>query len=323
MTLEALTPEPERLSPLDQSASAMLTHRTSIGEIFLLGSVSEAGDVWSTVGQVPRSNLYFNDHHEPTMYVDPLALIEIVRQSCSCIAHTALALPTSTKFVLNELAFDLRTLRYDGLDARRSIVANTQIEVIRERRGIPQTAVFTSELYNGSNLVGRVKFETSFLTDPVYSVLRGGRTQRGGDAEGALISAPTVGVTPQSVGRRHPINVVIADPSRPSHRELVCQIQPQFSNPSMFDHAQDHVPGMVILEAVRQAAQYSFGALARPVSGACMFYNFLENDDAGRIVGESAQDGVATRSRLFGEIQDARGIALGRFDLQLSAEEAA
>lgn len=55
-------------------------------------------------------------------------------------------------------------------------------------------------------------------------------------------------------------------------------------HPFFFDHASDHVPGMVLLEAARQAAaEASGGALLRPVSGRLVATRFTEHAPAARI----------------------------------------
>lgn len=317
MTLDVLTAAASDSSYPDRSASTAHTHRTSLGEIFILGDAETRGRRLTTVGQVPLTNLYYNDHTALSAFVDPLVLIEIVRQSSSCIAHATLGLSTSAKFILNELSFDLTELQFADLDARRSIAVNTTVEVVRERRGVPQTALFTSELFNGSDFIGWVKFETTFLTAAVYGALRIGKLVRGGSVETAQASEAVAAVAPELVARRQPNNVVISSPVMATDLSVRCLIQPQFTNASMFEHAQDHVPGMVIVEACRQAAALTLGASALMVRGAFSFFSFLENDAQASLTAASFPDQEGS-ARLTGEVSTMESTLLASFELTLA-----
>jgi hypothetical protein len=55
------------------------------------------------------------------------------------------------------------------------------------------------------------------------------------------------------VGRERAENVVLQD-ARTQGDALVAELRVPAAHPSMFDHAQDHVPGPVLMEAARQAS---------------------------------------------------------------------
>ncbi|MDX6330113.1 MAG: 2-oxo-3-(phosphooxy)propyl 3-oxoalkanoate synthase, partial [Streptomycetaceae bacterium] len=57
---------------------------------------------------------------------------------------------------------------------------------------------------------------------------------------------------PATVGRDRPRDVVLSATGTPD----VWQLRVDPTHPVLFDHAVDHVPGMLIVEAIRQAAQY-------------------------------------------------------------------
>ncbi|MEU4169253.1 AfsA-related hotdog domain-containing protein [Streptomyces sp. NPDC026665] len=57
-------------------------------------------------------------------------------------------------------------------------------------------------------------------------------------------------MTPASVNRRTPADVVLTPTDQP-HQWL---LTPNLDHPTLFDHAGDHIPGMVLIEAAHQAA---------------------------------------------------------------------
>ncbi|MBV9022840.1 MAG: hypothetical protein JO362_03290 [Streptomycetaceae bacterium] len=61
---------------------------------------------------------------------------------------------------------------------------------------------------------------------------------------------PPTGIDPAVFGRNLPFDVVLAPTDRPGRWLL----DPDPQHPILFDHSGDHVPGMVLLEAARQAA---------------------------------------------------------------------
>ncbi|MFF3889406.1 AfsA-related hotdog domain-containing protein, partial [Streptomyces sp. NPDC001914] len=64
------------------------------------------------------------------------------------------------------------------------------------------------------------------------------------------ITGPRQPMTPASVNRRTPADVVLTPTGQP-HQWL---LTPNLDHPTLFDHAGDHIPGMVLIEAAHQAA---------------------------------------------------------------------
>ena len=67
---------------------------------------------------------------------------------------------------------------------------------------------------------------------------------------------PGIPAVPYLVGRTDPGNVVLLDPElREGTGHAVLRVPAD--HPSMFDHPQDHLPGMVLAEAARQLALFT------------------------------------------------------------------
>jgi hypothetical protein len=68
---------------------------------------------------------------------------------------------------------------------------------------------------------------------------------------------PTSGtrIDPARVGRRRATDVVLLSvAAADSGERITARLRVPTENPSLFDHAQDHVPAMVLMEAARQLA---------------------------------------------------------------------
>ncbi len=95
-------------------------------------------------------------------------------------------------------------------------------------------------------------------------------------------------VGPHLVGRHLEADVVLA----PSAVDNLWLLRADTDHPVMFDHPVDHVPGMMAMEAARQAALLAAGdPHAVPVSGTFVFDHYIELDELCVVAGEPAADG--------------------------------
>jgi hypothetical protein len=83
-------------------------------------------------------------------------------------------------------------------------------------------------------------------------------------------------VAPHSVGRYQDSDVVLA----PSAVDNLWLVRVDTNHPVMFDHPVDHVPGMLAIEAARQAALLATGSAGGvPVRGRFTFDHYIELDE--------------------------------------------
>lgn len=82
-------------------------------------------------------------------------------------------------------------------------------------------------------------------------------------------------MAPSTVGRLSPTDVVLSPTGEPDRWQLRMDTR----HPVLFDHQVDHVPGMVLLEAARQAATAVLGGPSiLPVGLDCEFHKYAELD---------------------------------------------
>ncbi|WP_188588949.1 AfsA-related hotdog domain-containing protein [Gordonia jinhuaensis] len=80
------------------------------------------------------------------------------------------------------------------------------------------------------------------------------------DAHGIPDLVPVARMRPGAVGRHNPRNAILANPVHDAHGEISALTVIDTNHPSLFDHALDHVPGMLQFEAARQIAMAAANA---------------------------------------------------------------
>ncbi|MER5754144.1 ScbA/BarX family gamma-butyrolactone biosynthesis protein [Streptomyces sp. NPDC002088] len=244
-----------------------LVHRAAVAETLLTGWSRTAPDRFHVSAQWPRSHEL---HVSPdrTAY-DPLLVVETVRQSGTLIAHTEYDVPLGHHFVLNEFQVETfpQHLAVGALPAEPAVeVAFTDVQY---RGARPAAARYTADVLRAGELVARADVAFTCLSEPVYRRLRGGRTP-------ALASDVPLrpGLPPTGVDRVLPADVVLA----PTDRSDRWQLRVDTAHPVFFDHPLDHVPGMLLLEAARQAARWWTDGRRAPVGYHARFHRYAELD---------------------------------------------
>jgi hypothetical protein len=139
-----------------------------------------------------------------------------------------------------------------------------------------------------------------FLSAETYAAAREPECPR------CMPPAPAPRARPASVGRRDPANVMISPVTRTGEDGHEALVATDGGHPVFFDHPQDHLPGMLLLEAARQLAVARAGLVSerpasafRLVSCAASFAGFAELQPEVRLVanGPASRAGVRVWQR--------------------------
>ncbi|MER5217602.1 ScbA/BarX family gamma-butyrolactone biosynthesis protein [Streptomyces sp. NPDC002838] len=264
-------PQPRQLAETPSMTATVprqLVHRAAVAETFLTGWNRTAADRFSVSAQWPRAH-GLHVSADRSAY-DPLLVVETVRQSGTLIAHTEYDVPLDHHFVLKE--FEVTTspqhLAVGAVPAELAVeVAFVDVQY-RGRR--PVGARYTADVLRGGERVATASNVVFTCTgEPVYRRLRGGRTP-------ATVSPlPLPPALPAAVvGRALPADVVLAPTDRPDR----WQLRVDTAHPVFFDHPLDHVPGMLLLEAVRQAVRAHTSGTRSAVAFHITFHRYAELD---------------------------------------------
>ncbi|QXE38823.1 hypothetical protein KQY30_01425 [Streptomyces sp. GMY02] len=241
---QAGTSAPAPLAPrLTTTVPREFVHRAAVAEVLLTGwhRIDEAH--FTVTGQWPRLHCFFapiDGLH------DPLLAAETVRQVGSLLAHAEFGTPLGHQFLMRNLSFTVEP----GQLAVGSAPAGLELDVvcpqIRRRGGELAGLRYEAVVRREGRTVATGGASFVCAAPAVYRRLRGERAARS-DVRQPPLTTP---VAPWSVGRTSPYDVVLS----PGGDEPGWLLRVDTGHPVLFDHPVDHIPGMVLMEAARQAA---------------------------------------------------------------------
>ncbi|WP_274558654.1 AfsA-related hotdog domain-containing protein [Streptomyces spiramyceticus] len=232
-----------------------LVHRAAVSEVFLTDVRPLGLKRVLAAAQLPLSHAYYNDHtHKPARH-DPLLLLEAARQAAIHGSHTHLGVRSDTAMIVDNFRLELTDSAALLVgDRPGELVIDSRFEGRPTRTGVWRRGSVTQDFHLGGEHVGTHTMYAAFLTHHSHEALR--HAQRGTPAPSSADCADTPDsqqVEPGSVGRVHPLNVLLSQPVR-AEDSVCAQVTPRFGNRSLFDHAYDHLPAMLLTEAAHQLA---------------------------------------------------------------------
>ncbi|MYV99372.1 ScbA/BarX family gamma-butyrolactone biosynthesis protein [Streptomyces sp. SID3343] len=233
-------------------------HRSSVAEVLLTDALPCGGLTFRVAAQWSRSHPSFPDggadrHH-------PLMVAETLRQIGIHLPLKYFDVSPDAHFLIKDLYFALDPdaeprLAHGATDVSCLVVAD-DVRVAPDSgraRGVRLRVWFWADGRRFARASGRARF----VERQDYAVLRAGRPP----APGAPMSSVGTRVCPESVGVGRARDVMVSATPSALHVDPADPLHPFF-----FDHGSDHVPGMVLLEAARQAAAWgSGGSAVRPL----------------------------------------------------------
>lgn len=255
------------------------THRAAVAEVFLTDWEPGRPDGFVVSAQWPRGHSFFAPR---AGYQDPLLVAESVRQIGALLAHAEFGVPLGHHFLMGKLSY---TATPEGL-ATAPIPTEVEIEVtchdLAKRGGQLTGMRYQSTLRRDDHAAGFAEAEFKCLSAEVYRRLRGPRPPSVASAQGRVVD-------PASVGRALRSDVVLLEPEGAPHR---WQLHVDTLHPILFDHPVDHVPGMLLIEAARQATQAVHSLPVLTLAMDCTFSRFVEFDAPCWIEAEMVEPGT-------------------------------
>ncbi|NLU68574.1 ScbA/BarX family gamma-butyrolactone biosynthesis protein [Streptomyces sp. HNM0574] len=270
-TLSQRTPAPRlpgQNSGLTATVPRELVHRSAVAEVLLTGSAKLDEGRFALTGQWPRAHAFFTEDNGPRH--DPVIAAETIRQAGLYLAHTEFDVPVGHTFLLRRMDFTTVDAQLAIGIKPTDITLDATLERVRSSRTSTVVELrFT--IRRDDRLVATGGGEFTCLSPAVYRRIRGSyeradlRTMSNRDAP-----AP---VPAELVGRQAEKDVVLAATDTPRR----WTVSPDWRNAVLFDHGGDHIPGMVLLEAARQAAHTLIApAGGRPLAASVHFERYAE-----------------------------------------------
>lgn len=265
-------------------------HRAALSEVFLTGWNKVGPDTFTVSAQWPRSHSFYVSEHG--MY-DPLLLCETVRQTFPLLTHVAYNVPFGHQLSWSRFQFAVnpQALRMERTPADLQIHA--VFSDIRYHKQLPAMMTMHLEVVRNDSLVAMVSTRFGCHSPAVYQRMRAGRSDVAEIFAGA--PQPPEPVSRSSVGRLRKQDIVLS----PTEERRRWQLRVDTSHPVLFDHAVDHVPGMLLLEAVRQAsnATQPLGRSTMPTSMDISFNRYVEFGEPCWIEAEPVDSAEASAER--------------------------
>jgi len=238
-----------------RSVDRTLLHRRALSEVFLTDCRRIDANRYAAGAQLPPSHGYYTDHLSRTRLIDPLLLLECCRQAETYGGHALYGVPADTNFILLDWSLqvpDIEALAAGSGPVELAIAVTTH--GARRIAGALRRLTYQMAMAIDGRNIGDAHISVGYLPSDRYQLLR---CQRRGSppASSSNLQLRTSGapVSAHLVARSDPRNVLLID-REVTADGLSAQVRPAVDNPSMFDHAQDHLPGMVLTEAARQAS---------------------------------------------------------------------
>ena len=202
----------------------------------------------------------------------PLLVTESIRQALALLTHTAHGIPLDHRlgWELLQSTLDPRGLHTeDGPVEVELFVTHTSVN--RRRLGSVHMSSWVDVLRDGQFLA-RAKLNYTTHPPTIYNRLRASYS----DAREAFARAlpVTEPVPAELVGRSSERDVVLTATDTPH----TWQLRVDTGHSVLFDHPHDHIPGMVLLEAVGQVAQAEEATPVVPIAFDTTFLRYVEFD---------------------------------------------
>lgn len=245
-------------------------HRAAVAEVMLTDWQRQDDTHFKVSAEWPRAHRFFTPIDGGECH-DPLIAAETMRQIGPLLGHAEFGVPLGHQFVMWDLDIAVRPQNLWVGNAPATLDIEVTCMEIKQRgrylSGLRILAVFRR---NGQiAATGTGSF--SCLAPGAYRRVRGEHA-RIGERPRLPLAAPAA---PQCVGRTSPMDVVLSPVGEPGRWQLRADTR----HPVLFDHAVDHIPGMVLIEAGRQATAIVLGRSSYiPLSITSEFQRYAELD---------------------------------------------
>lgn len=249
-----------------------LVHRTDPQDVFPTGLTPLTDTQFSVAAHWPRSHRFFSP--VDGRHQDPLLIAETMRQTTMLVAHAQFGVPVGDAFVMWELRYTSASERLELGDDPWDITVDVSCSRIRRRGRSLGSMQLELLLHRRGTVLASGGGRISCTSAGAYQRMRGHR--------GAVLDTPIPllpAVAPRTVGRTSEQDVVLSPGTDPGSWLLRLDTR----HPTLFGRPNDHVPGILLLEAARQAAHASTGSSFLPTALQADFLQYVELDRPCRI----------------------------------------
>ena len=281
-------------------------HKLAAHEVLLSQWCLTGADSYMVSANWPAQHIFYDTR---AGLHDPLLLVESVRQCVPLLSHLAYDAPMDHRQSWSSLAFALSPTALASTSETTEVELHIDCKEVTRRGSRLSSVNMEVDVVRDGVRVGSAHTRYANHAPALYQRIRGEYADVHRAMERAIPLAPPV--APAQVGRDDFGDVVLS----PTDSKTRHQLRVDLNHPVLFDHAVDHAPGMLLVEAARQAAQ----SMAHPepmitTSMEAVFTRYVELDapcwfhaevlpsrDTGKkILVTAVQDNICVFSSLIG-----------------------
>ncbi|PBC39205.1 A-factor biosynthesis protein [Rhodococcus sp. ACS1] len=256
----------------ERTIARRYVHRQAVAEVFLTDCVElSQPDQFAIAAQWPRLHGFYRARGG---IYDPMLLTETLRQAAIYLAHVRYKVPLSGRFVMQDI--HVRT-QLDALEVGPSPADVTAVATLSDlayRGQVLSSFRIELQLWLAGREIGSASGVTSALPPSAYTRARWG-------SAGPRTPGPArcgTAITPALVSHVEDQHVVLGRQTARDEWEVRVDV----THPVLFDHPLDHLPGMLLLEVLRQGTFATFATFevrdAHLESIDAVFHRFAELD---------------------------------------------
>ena len=251
------------------------------------GNRLTAGACWPRLGGF--YSLLDPDRH------DAMLVLETGRQCALLAAHVVADIPLATMQIMQWLTVETMPATLPVAARPTEVVTHVECQRVASAGSAILQMDLSATMHRDDVLIGRMTGRAVVPSERMYLRVRGRDPQDVG-APTLPLPAP---VAPRSAGRMLSRDVVIAPD--PQDRAGTYLLRIDVTHPNFFDNPTDHTPGMLLIEAMRQAIVAESGnPVSQPAALAVRFHTFVELDSPADVVVTRTDDGYQAEVCQFG-----------------------
>ncbi|MDJ0466759.1 ScbA/BarX family gamma-butyrolactone biosynthesis protein [Streptomyces sp. H27-C3] len=226
------------------TVDASLVHKDNAEEVLLTGCRSTGADAFVVTARWPDRHSFYGPAGG---YDDPLLAVEAVRQTIPFLCHTNFGVPFGHRQTWSRFSYSFSAAVLAAYGEAELELRVSCSDIVRRTDRLSSMSMHVDLMRNGIRL-GSAHASFTNQSPAIYRRLRGHYANAQQALSGAVpLPAP---LPPERVARQHAADVLLS----PTGNRHLFRLRVDTKHPILFDHSVDHAPGMLLLEAARQAA---------------------------------------------------------------------
>lgn len=236
----------------EASVKRELVHKRSVSEVFLTDFVQSSSRRFIAGAQWPRWHVFYGSADASP---DSALIAETLRQAVIFLSHLC-GVPLTHKFLMPHMSILVEPATLDPL-VPAQVAVELDVKDMKLSAGQLSAVTVSARFRVDGTAIGEGTAAARIVNPATYERFRGEVPTMPPAPGEDLLACVDVGHTTQR-------NVMLGQSRRP----FVWPLRVDPTHPIFFDHPLDHVPGMLLVEAARQAVR---AACSRPDADFALF----------------------------------------------------